>query len=430
MTVVLGDQCAHYFTTTMQPVCYVGPGFHWHRCCEAVRTFIDDGKCLCEPRVIGDMRGSGRSLAVQITRLCKYDFPLPWNVQKTLELDVCKPYVAASTKGSWNSTFFVRKGSNESDNLLAQQQGIDASKIPSFDDIFEPPPPGPFRTAVAKVVVERDTPSVLKNMKSSATHFGADVYYPVDPLPGGPGSKKVVGRRRVAAGGPFPLVVFSPGYQGVPGHFRRTLDHLASQGVVVISQYSTSHLRVDINRKKMEAWREDMLHMVQFLSRKGGDPESFLSGGVDPSRIGFAGHSFGAGMALSAAALAREERGMNVSAVVPVSAACLIMGNSCEMPSEATPKLHGVKALFIVGSEDRITPPRSTEWFYGLMPEDSEADLMYLEGATHCLFEAEPKNWPNTNSQCGRGSASPQESIRRMAIAMADFFREHFEAAS
>ncbi|CAD7704172.1 unnamed protein product [Ostreobium quekettii] len=431
LNVILGEKCGHYFRKFLKPICYnwraalTSFGVSGPRCCEAVRSFIDEGKCLCIPRVVSDVRSSGLSWALQIARICEVQIPLFWDVRKTLELDVCKPIVENSPRGQLNADFLAMR-----DGGGAPTGSIDPSNIPSFDEVFQPPKPGPFQTALAHVVVKRPMPSILKNTKSSATHFGADVFYPVDPGDAGTSAKKVRGQRVVAAGGPFPLVAFSPGYSGVPGNFKRTLSHLASQGVVVISQYSTSHLRVDINRKKMEAWTKDMVYMLKYLIEQGNHTESFLSNGVDARRTGIAGHSFGAGMAIAAAALARNEYGLNVTALMPISAACLIMGNSCEMPSTAAPKLHGINALFLVGTMDEITPPKASEWFHSQMPNDTSSKVVYLQGATHCMFEAEPKMWPNMNSGCGRGTMSPQESVRRMQIEMAKFFGQHLQTSS
>ena len=92
----------------------------------------------------------------------------------------------------------------------------------------------------------------------------------------------------------------------------------------------------------MEAWVRDIVYMLQFLISQGDTSryDSFLSGGVNEDAVGIAGHSFGAGMSIAAAAMARDEFGINVTALVPISPACLIMGNSCEMPSQVRIATH------------------------------------------------------------------------------------------
>lgn len=195
-------------------------------------------------QVIGDVKGTILPWIIQASRICCVRLPLPWlpwRLPSILSLEVCKPNVAASTGGWLNPEFLqLPRSSRMHSNEKAP------SKLPSFDDLFDPPSMGRFHTASASVIVDRDKPSVLQSTKSSAMKFAAEVFYPIDSPPVAIYNKaEAKNQLRVAKGGPFPIVAFSPGYRGVPSHFKRTLGHIASQGIIVISQLSTHHLGVD-----------------------------------------------------------------------------------------------------------------------------------------------------------------------------------------
>ncbi len=103
--------------------------------------------------------------------------------------------------------------------------------------------------------------------------------------------------------GPYPLVLFSHGSNGIRMQSVFFTEHLASHGYIVVSLDHENNTLWDIVR---DGWNEvtvmgsfadrpeDMIFMLDDTLAKAADPESFIYGMIDEDNIGIAGHSFGA----------------------------------------------------------------------------------------------------------------------------------------
>lgn len=131
--------------------------------------------------------------------------------------------------------------------------------------------------------------------------------------------------------------------------------------------------------ERLLAWKDDLADMLKALVDMSMDSTSFLYKGVNDSCVAISGHSIGGAMAITAGVTAIEKHEMSVKAVIALSPACLILGQQCSVPYEYAPRLHGVEALFLVGSLDQVTPVRSTEFFVSLLPEDANAKIRVIE---------------------------------------------------
>ncbi|GMH45401.1 hypothetical protein BSKO_13358 [Bryopsis sp. KO-2023] len=418
MTRLKCDECLMFLNKVVLPVCTPGRKFSLGLCCPAVRASIDEGKCLCEPRVFQGVIKGQLNFMIQIVRLCRPQFSIPWHLPNVVHREECKPSIKASTAGILNPQFL---GMSKTELTSRLEQNV---PLPTFNDVFNPPESGAYEAGWARVSVRRSDPSVLASEDSDPMEFKADLFYPKSRA--GPGGGGGVQKDLVLAdGGPFPLIAFSPGFSSKPDFHVRLLHFLASHGYIVIAQRSTHHLGMDLDRSKFLAWKDDIVTMLSSLIEAGNDESSFLHNAIDTTRIGISGHSNGGAMSIPAAVDAIENHGINVKVVVPISPACILLGDECAIPTEYAPRLHGVRVRFIVGTADQTTPPRSAKFFSFLLPNDTDAEVVLLKGVTHCVWEAEPKLWPVTNSGCGKGSVSPMLAVRTLMMQMEEFLRLH-----
>src|SRR5262249_25602819 len=95
--------------------------------------------------------------------------------------------------------------------------------------------------------------------------------------------------------GPFPLLLFSPGYGSKPTDYQSQLEDLASHGYVVAGLDHAADT-LDSFEQRASLWAKDILSAKEELL------DSPLSRGIDANRIGAFGHSLG-GRAAAAACL-------------------------------------------------------------------------------------------------------------------------------
>ena len=139
----------------------------------------------------------------------------------------------------------------------------------------------------------------------------------------------------VRPGAPYPVAIFSPGYQGFTEAYSAMLEDLASHGVVVVAvdhpyisaatslaSGAVATVRLPANEGELQAviqqaaetMVEDQREAVDWLS---GPDTGLLKGRLDLSRIGAFGHSMGGSSALQSARLdARVKGGMDIDGMV------------------------------------------------------------------------------------------------------------------
>jgi pimeloyl-ACP methyl ester carboxylesterase len=118
----------------------------------------------------------------------------------------------------------------------------------------------------------------------------------------------------------LPVLTFSHGYLGLQSQNTWQMEELASQGYVVVAPNHTYGAVITVfpdkrvifglteppddmpvqtaGRIAMHQWAEDTQFMLDQLSAWNEDPSHFLNGRLDLERLGFFGHSMGAGTAL------------------------------------------------------------------------------------------------------------------------------------
>ena len=127
--------------------------------------------------------------------------------------------------------------------------------------------------------------------------------------------------RTVAPGGPFPLIVFSHGYQASPTNYGRLLAHLASHGFVVAGpehQDCRAQCTAQNREAEVDSRPADVSAVLDgLLALNDGDDPTFHHL-VDPARVGMAGQSFGGWTTLTV--LERDPRFRAGLAMAPATA--------------------------------------------------------------------------------------------------------------
>jgi hypothetical protein len=196
--------------------------------------------------------------------------------------------------------------------------------------------------------------------------FVTYVRYPAQPGTAGPGGGAATPLR---AGGPFPLVVFSGGYDFDPEGYSTLLDAWAAAGYVVAdpvypSTSPTSPGPLD---------ESDIVHhpgdlsavittLVQAGRGSGSGPLAALAGAVDAGSVAAIGHSDGGDVTLAASAgsCCRDPR---IDAAVILSGAELAAFGGTYFPSP--PEL---PLLVVQGTDDDINPPGCSVHLYDQAP--------------------------------------------------------------
>ena len=181
-------------------------------------------------------------------------------------------------------------------------------------------------------------------------------------------------------GGPFPLLLFAPGFLQCPGAYSDLLRAWASAGYVVAAvtvphtncRLGTGADEADVVNQPQD--RSDVLTRLLALSARPGDP---FSGLLDPHEVGAAGQSDGGDTvaALAASTCCTDRR---LKAVAVLSGAEWPPMPGRYFPSGAPPM------LVTQGSADTINPPWMSLQLYRA---DGAAVRYYLDllGASHLI---------------------------------------------
>ncbi|MBI1320257.1 MAG: hypothetical protein GC168_15125 [Candidatus Hydrogenedens sp.] len=227
-----------------------------------------------------------------------------------------------------------------------------------------PPPTGPY--AVGRVTWDAaspDRPEIFTDDPSDHRRISIDIYYPAERVPGSRSGvyldaaiaegvtglpallsrpitpNWVEGAPPARTGAPYPVLLFSPGSDSPPVFYTSLLEHVASQGFVVLAlwhPYTTARTRFadggvveskyaangamwegpDADRDAAKqvvsrVWAEDMLLALDACNEHNAASGAF-EGMADLRSVGAFGHSFGGQNAAAAMTLdPRIRAGMN-----------------------------------------------------------------------------------------------------------------------
>ena len=198
------------------------------------------------------------------------------------------------------------------------------------------------------------------------------------PAVGPPGANDLRDAAPLSTAGPFPLIVFGPGFAETPTPYARLLDAWARAGYVVAAPlFPLTQKYVPGGRRQRDLVNQpgDMRFVTTRMLYEDRLSASFLYGLIAPHLIAVAGQSDGAATAL-ADALDPEFADPRVRAAVILSGAELTsIDDDIHFPAQ------GPALLAAQGTLDELNEPAATQRFFDLAPRPKF--LLTLIGATH-----------------------------------------------
>ena len=180
--------------------------------------------------------------------------------------------------------------------------------------------------------------------------------------------------------GPFPLLLFAPGFLQCPGAYSDLLQAWASAGYVVAAvtfPRTNCHLGTEANEADLVNQPHDMSYVLTRLLALNARPGDRFSGLLDPHQVGAAGQSDGGDtVAALAASTCCTDRRLNAVAVMSGAEWPPMPGRY--FPGRAPPM------LFTQGTADTINPPRMSLQLYHA---DANGPRYYMDllGASHLI---------------------------------------------
>jgi predicted dienelactone hydrolase len=179
------------------------------------------------------------------------------------------------------------------------------------------------------------------------------------------------------AAGPYPLLVFSQGYDVSIGDYHVLLQEWASAGFVVAAPrypHTSASEPAELDEADIVNHPEDLRFVLTTLLRVAGAPGSALSGLIDSGQVGLVGHSDGGDVSLAVAdnSCCQDSR---VKAVAVLSGAELTSFGGRYFAGPPVP------LLVVQGSADTVNVPACSAQIYDSAP--SPKWYLDLLGAEH-----------------------------------------------
>jgi predicted dienelactone hydrolase len=166
----------------------------------------------------------------------------------------------------------------------------------------------------------------------------------------------------------FPLIVFSPGANSRPIGYAPLLSHLASEGFVVIGVLPMDQTaRGDEGTERVQDVRYLIGHLRPIAKRL--SPSMLAE--LDPTRIGVAGHSFGAFVAAEEAVSDPRIR------------AALVMAGPLRPGNASATR---VPVLAMAGAKDTAVPARVVRTYYDQLPKSVPHSFLLVPNGPHGAY--------------------------------------------
>jgi dienelactone hydrolase len=268
---------------------------------------------------------------------------------------------------------------------IASQPGL-----PFLAAAPDPGQPGPY-------AVDRTSQSFARTLPNGQTRtIETQIWYPV--AKDAPATPAQLAPRTATIGGPFPLLVFSHGYQGSPQNYSLLFRHLVSHGFVVAapdhrdckSQCGAAEYAQEVAVRPADV---SMVLDGMLALDEGDDP--LYRHLVDPKRVAVAGHSFGGWTTL--VVLQQDPRFVAGLAMAPAT---------WNTPS---PDAHQVSKplLLMAGVVDSMVPYALTAHFFADVPASApDHYLLAVQSAGHQFFDRCGPNGVTTS--CAASMPQPQ----------------------
>lgn len=179
------------------------------------------------------------------------------------------------------------------------------------------------------------------------------------------------------SGGPYPLVIFSEGFDIDPSAYTALLDDWAAAGYVVAEPaypFTTPTSPGGLVRSNIFYHPAELSLVITSMLQDSARSGSLLTGMINPAEVGVIGHSDGGDVSLAAAndSCCRDNR---VKAAVILSGAELAWFPGTYYAGAAVPM------LVVQGTNDDINPPSCSIQLYNQAPEPKY--FLSLAGQTH-----------------------------------------------
>lgn len=262
----------------------------------------------------------------------------------------------------------------------------------------------PSRYAVGMLVRRYVEPGRTVTYANGQTEPRSLLTYIRYPALGPPGATDVPGAVPADVDGPFPLIIFGPGFEQSANFYGRLLDDWAHEGFIVAApEFPLERPSAPGGPQRSDLINEpaDVRFLISRLLGEANAADGPLAGLVNPSQIAVAGQSDGGDVAL-ALGYDHYDREPLVKAVVVLSGA-EIEGLAGYEFTPGSPPLFGSQ-----GTADKLNLPAETEKYFSAASNPKY--LLTLIGAEHL---------PPYSSE------EPQLSI--VARASADFLHAYLE---
>lgn len=273
------------------------------------------------------------------------------------------------------------------------------------------PPPASQRFGVGEIVVTYTDPTrrvYLQGRGSVPRQLVTLIRYPASISPG---RLDVLGAPAAKALGPFPLVVFAPGFDITPAPYARLLQAWVHAGYVVVSPiFPLTNPSTPGGPRESDLINQpaDMSFLITRLLAANSAHHGILAGLIDRHEIAVSGQSDGGSTAL-AAAYDQHFADHRIGAAMILSGAMIPGLGGYDFPPPSPP------LLAVQGTADDVNAPASTYHYFGLAPQPKF--LLSLLGAPHL--------GPYTNQQAQLGI------VERVTVAFLDrYLKREAGAAS
>lgn len=231
------------------------------------------------------------------------------------------------------------------------------------------PPEPPY--AVGTILLDLSEPSTEGNIVRS---LPTEVRYPATGPPGAPDQTAAAPERTP---GPYPLVVFSAGYDIEPEAYASLLDSWAAAGFIVVDPvypFTAPSSPGQLDEGDIANHPADLSFVITSILDAGATVGNILSGLVEPSEVGVIGHSDGGDVSLATAtnSCCRDAR---IKAAVILSGAELTTFGGTYFSTAPVPM------LVAQGTVDEINPPACSVQFYDQAPQPKY--YLSLVGQSH-----------------------------------------------
>lgn len=221
-----------------------------------------------------------------------------------------------------------------------------------------------------------------------------------------------------------PVVVFHPGFQLGGASYTRYAQHLASRGIATVIADPPDSPLFGPSHAELAGFLRKVIDWVETEAVDGG-----LTG-VDPTKLGLAGHSLGGKISLLTAAT--DPRPRSVFAIDPVDATGSPIQSINENYPSVTPELMGrvTVPIALIGETTNATcsgfacqacAPAADNFHQYASHAMGAAVEIEVVGANHMSFLDDPK-CGFACSVCAAGSDTPSETHRRTRRYLAAFF--------